>query len=433
MRYILISLCCVAVVFSQEKDSSLNETIQHLQNLIDAVKQNTKLQKQNTKLQKQIQDLTAQNKELKSQVSPKGSRGWTFGKVVNNYAHRIHVVSLLKKKTTSTNNGWYDYKSDLSIYVPQKGYIDFSAQGFFTAPDNYRTAYWWMKVIVYGKVAWTMKWNADGVVDLHLDKEGNVTLKSAAKQTQVFAGDTVPKNRPFRFDKWRYPEKFYRNEMDKIYSRIPAAKKNIWEGKDTIFNDKNWSYHQTNNDSYPVGDGNTVILTPDDRGGAAGVVWYKKEVKVPFAVAFEYSIYDDDGGRNKVYNSADGIAFMFAKNAANYDKPPVGSDCGFVKDGTGYGVFFTTYENRRIVVRDGKGDLITDKWDRGIYTHGKWRKVKIVVYADRIEVYVDGKGKPIVRYNRKWNSKHNRIGFAAATGGADSKHEIRNVLIAPLD
>ena len=154
---------------------------------------------------------------------------------------------------------------------------------------------------------------------------------------------------------------------------------------------------------------------------------------MPFAVAFEYSIYDDDGGVNNIYNSADGIAFMFAKNAVKYENPPVGSDCGFIKDGTGYGVFLTTYESRRIVVRDGKGNLMTDKWDNAIYTHGKWRKVKIVVEANRIDVYVDEKSKPIIRHEYKWDATYNRIGFAAATGGADSKHEIRNVLIAPLD
>ncbi|WP_372367602.1 hypothetical protein [Candidatus Uabimicrobium sp. HlEnr_7] len=421
MKYIITFFCLMAIAFCQEK-TSLQQTINHLETILE----NAKKYKQ---LEKQVQELTAKNEELKKQIPQKGSRGWTFKSINNDYSDFVHIISLSNKK--STRGGWYGYKDDLSIYIPQKGYIDFSAQGFFPSPNNYSTAYWWIKVIINEKVLWTMKWNGDGVIKLDIDKSGHITLESGSSTTQVFSGDKVPVNRPFRYDKWRYPNKFYNGQMDKILSRIPE-KTQTWKDKDTYFNDKNWNYYQTNNKQYPVADGNTVTLTPDDRTEAAAAVWYKKEVSIPFAVAFEYSIYDNDGGINNIYNSADGFVFMFAKNAKKYNNPPTGGDCGFKKDGTGYGVFFTTYESRRIMVRDGNDSLITDKWDKSIYTHGKWRKVKIVVYANKINVYLDKNSKPTISHEYKWNNEYKNIGFSAATGGADSEHKIRNVFIAPL-
>ncbi len=212
-----ILIACLIIGFSANicfaQNQSLDNTIEHLENLL-------KLAKENKVLKKELE----KEKERKKEKAEGGARGWTFGSLTNQYTHPVHIVSIVVENSVSQATGWYGYKDDLSIYVPEKGYIDFSAQGFFIAPDNYSEAYWWTKVIVYGKEFWTMKWNGDGIVHLSIQEDGSVSLKSGASNTMIFSGDRVPQERPLSDQKWRYPKKFYKGEPDKIYSRIQEKK-----------------------------------------------------------------------------------------------------------------------------------------------------------------------------------------------------------------
>lgn len=196
-------------------------------------------------------------------------------------------------------------------------------------------------------------------------------------------------------------------------------------------------FSKNNKNGYPKINRYEITLVPDQKKKAAGVIFLKSKMGVPFEINFDYSIYGDDGG--DPWASADGLVFMFCKNSSAYEtqKPPTGGNRGFIEDGTGYGVHFAIYGwNRGILLKDGYGDLLKSAFfdrnsaRRDIYTHGEWRHVKITVHESSIVVFYEG--KPVLRWDYKIDTEHKGIGFGAATGAADGEHKIRNVTVKPV-
>jgi hypothetical protein len=195
--------------------------------------------------------------------------------------------------------------------------------------------------------------------------------------------------------------------------------------------------HRTNNRGYPkFGKKGQVTLTPDNSYGAAGVIWLKKSIELPFKVEFEYSIFDDDGGVDN--NSADGIVFMFCKNKNDYKNHPNGGTRGFIKDDTGYGLDLKTYSGEEIRLINGRGDvmksmssyLFPPSTGQRIYTHGQWKKVSLLI--TKKGVTVGFAGKTLFHHKMTIDARHRGIGFGAATGGSDSAHHLRNIQLLPL-
>jgi hypothetical protein len=240
---------------------------------------------------------------------------------------------------------------------------------------------------------------------------------------------------PYELQQWDLIETS-RSEALTIARRYFAAKTSSTQVVDLDFNPVQVSsFHNQNAQDYPQWAGDAMVLLPDNLYGAAAAVFLKTDVAAPFVIEFEYSLFDDDGGTGEIWNSADGLTFMFLKNRAAYEvagvTPPTGGGQGFIRDGTGYGVFFSIYGERRIELRDGDGNILTSsQYFVGataphIYTHGQWQPVRIEINRDGVNV--DSGGERIFNWNGELSDTFAGVGFSAATGGADAEHKIRNI------
>jgi hypothetical protein len=177
-----------------------------------------------------------------------------------------------------------------------------------------------------------------------------------------------------------------------------------------------------------------LTLTPRDTYSAAGVAFLKKKFPLPFEISFEFNIWDKDGGPMKIWNSANGICLMLGKDETLYsnEDPPAGSGMGFITDagGTGIGLFYETYGNRQVTFKDDRGQVFASVSDPRIYTDGAWQKTTIRVTEESIDLFFDN--DLIKHWDGKVDFDRNTVAFSAATGGADSRHQVRKIVISPL-
>ncbi len=184
-------------------------------------------------------------------------------------------------------------------------------------------------------------------------------------------------------------------------------------------------YYGVNNPGYPRASGTQLEMIPDNRGNAAAVAFHTRPVNGPFAVELDYSVWDDDGG--PIWNSADGISVMFGRDERSYQRqqPPTGAARGVIRDGTGYAVHVALYGNDRgLILTDANGRVLAQQRDPSVYTHGRQRSLRVEV--DRgVRVYLDG--RVAMQYNGRLDLRGSGVAIGAATGGADARHDVRNV------
>ncbi|MCL6270887.1 hypothetical protein M3P05_13235 [Sansalvadorimonas sp. 2012CJ34-2] len=206
-------------------------------------------------------------------------------------------------------------------------------------------------------------------------------------------------------------------------------------GQTTCFNftEKNWSFLNNNfAKGWPkvLAPGELELL-PDNMFGAGVAAVLRNSIRPPYEVSFEFSTYDDDGGKNLVWNSADGIAFFFLKSGESYGEPPAGNQMGFSRNGGGYAITMPTYGQRRATFRTSDGLDHKVVPFRQAYTHGEWVPVRIQVMPNRVIAWGGKWGLIDATFN--FDMTYNDLGFSAATGRADGLHKIRNFCIRTLD
>ncbi len=199
------------------------------------------------------------------------------------------------------------------------------------------------------------------------------------------------------------------------------------------------------NYGFPRWDQGELLLVPDTLKNAAAAALLHDDLAPPFIVEFEYSISNsEDPGSGWEGAPADGITFMFLKNRAEYDgvDPKGGSSRGTVGS-TGYAIHFQLFGvnmyDRALFLQDGSKSNLEpgnnmDAVSRSllsrlpdIYTDGAWRKVRIAVTRDSVDV--NYAGFDVLSWKGPLNTEFKGIGFSAANGGADADHRIRNVKI----
>jgi hypothetical protein len=195
------------------------------------------------------------------------------------------------------------------------------------------------------------------------------------------------------------------------------------------------SFRDQNAQGYPRWENGEVVLLPDNLYNAAVALFLTSEITVPFVIEFEYSLVDDDGSARDVGNPADGLTFMFLKNRAAYEVagvvPPDGKEQGFIPDGTGYGVFFSIYGERRIDLKDGDGNILTSSQyflsnaTPEVHAHSAWQPVRIEVNRDNVSV--DAGGQQVFSWHGELTGTFAGAGFGAASGGGDAAQKIRNI------
>lgn len=190
---------------------------------------------------------------------------------------------------------------------------------------------------------------------------------------------------------------------------------------------KQVTLYSTRNPGFPRIVDQELFLLPEDRGSAAGMAFLRTPVQPPFAVEFEYSIFDDDGG--SAWNSGDGLALLFGRRRpARNVSLPTGGARGQVPDGSGYGVHLALYGERQLVLTDGNGQPLKSTSQPALYTHGRWSTVRVEVERNAIRVYLDGIQQ--LEWEGRVDDTHAGLALAAASGAADGRHAVRNLRIA---
>jgi hypothetical protein len=187
------------------------------------------------------------------------------------------------------------------------------------------------------------------------------------------------------------------------------------------------------NGGFPLFAGGEVTLTPNmnDRGS---VIIYERAVVPPFTVNFEYQITDTDGCAQPAcqYNSADGIAFFFAKDTSRYlvESPPTGGGRGVIADGTGVTLSFEIYAGNKLTLRGPTGTSLTSV-ATVVYTGDTWRQGKIIVTASTLLLFLDGSMTPTLSYTSPtaWDTTFQWLGFGGGTGGAAAEQKLRAVKV----
>lgn len=192
-------------------------------------------------------------------------------------------------------------------------------------------------------------------------------------------------------------------------------------------------YGNLQNPGYPSLDpeSGVLTLTPVDVYGASGVAFLNEPTTVPFVLTFEFNIWDDDGGTSwgKRYNSANGISVIFAKDNSAYATtvPPAGSAMGFIGGESALGIFFKTYEKRQVLLKDRNG-VLAKKKEKRVYTNGNWQKARVIVNSDGIIVQFDD--DIVLEWQGELPFAVTSVAFGAGTGGSNSRHQIRNVVLS---
>ena len=216
---------------------------------------------------------------------------------------------------------------------------------------------------------------------------------------------------------------------------VPAQPEQALQPSEAIcykFTEKNWDFrHNIWAKGWPrVLTPGELELLPDNKFNAGAAAVLNNTMRPPFEVTFEFSTYDDDGGPNQVWNSADGIAFFFFKNGAEYGTPPSGNRMGLSRSAGGYAVTLPIYGQRRATLLTADGIELKYVPFRQAYTHGKWVPVRIQVMPNR--VIVKGDKWLLMDTSFNFDTQHSALGFSAATGAADSQHKVRNFCIRSL-
>lgn len=196
------------------------------------------------------------------------------------------------------------------------------------------------------------------------------------------------------------------------------------------FDDATWDYYTTPNNALAASNDPELVFMPDDAVNVGAAVMYSQGVAMPYTVSFEYSVFDDDGAENgSTFNSADGVSLFVAKDQAAYvgTEPPAGGSLGIIADGTGYAIGFPIFEPRRVEILDGTGNVIAGPITPvpSTYPHGQWRTVSVHVSSAGLEVSYEG--AEVLTFVGALDESFDRIGLAAATGGSDGEHRVRNV------
>ena len=198
------------------------------------------------------------------------------------------------------------------------------------------------------------------------------------------------------------------------------------------FREKQWRFFRSNpKQKLPkVGKIPELLLTPDNTFHTGVAAAINSPVKPPFEISFDYSTWDDDGSEWAIWNSADGLAFFFLKDASDYGNPPDGGALGLNPEGGGYAVWFKLYDTRSVGLT-GPGDITLD-WERfaKAYTQRQWVPVKIEVCEDSIQVWAND--QPVLNHHAAIDDTYSDLGFSAATGAADAEQAVRNLCIKPL-
>lgn len=191
-------------------------------------------------------------------------------------------------------------------------------------------------------------------------------------------------------------------------------------------------YSNSNNPGYPSVHDGVITLTPEENYGASGVAFMKKGMPAPFILSFEFAIWDSDGAPGMTHwNSADGINVMVGADESVYaaTEPPSGGGLAYVPEAGGLRLLFKTYGKRKVELANAT-TVLAEVFEPRVYTDGEWQAVQLEVTKTGVALRFDD--RTVLNWRGDIQSGELSVAFGAATGGANSRHQVRNIVVTRL-
>lgn len=146
----------------------------------------------------------------------------------------------------------------------------------------------------------------------------------------------------------------------------------------------------TNKSQYPVITHRTYMLTSEMEQGMGSVLWFDLPYKNHFSIDFDFMNARSRRWSAHPDETADGMCLSLFKEKTAYVKGvPVGGAKTFIADGTGLGVYFNLYMQRKVQLIDGNGrDLCAQEAET--FTDNSWYHATVTVDGTKLSVTIEG-------------------------------------------
>lgn len=173
----------------------------------------------------------------------------------------------------------------------------------------------------------------------------------------------------------------------------------------------------------------TYELTSEMEQGTGCVLWFDQPYKNHFSIDFDF--YNARSRRWSAHpdETADGMCVSLFKEKASYTKGkiPTGGAKTFIADGTGLGVNFNLYMDRKVQVIDGKGrELCAQEADT--FTDNNWYHATVTLDGTVLIVTIEGTEVLRCTVSSTFTSGSG-FGIGASTGDVVATQSIKNVTL----
>jgi hypothetical protein len=191
----------------------------------------------------------------------------------------------------------------------------------------------------------------------------------------------------------------------------------------------NPKFFSTDLTKYPKRTHRAYQLTSEFDGSTGSVIWFDQPYQKHFSIDFDFSNSKSTRWSAHPDETADGMCVILFKDKNSYATAqlPVGEPKTFIKDGTGLGVYFNLYLERKVQVIDGSGKILCTN-NVETYTEGDWQHASVKVDDGVLSVYIEGAS--VLRCPIPQNfAPAAGFGIGAATGGGTANQHVKNVTI----
>ncbi|MDE0819928.1 MAG: hypothetical protein OSA95_02340 [Opitutales bacterium] len=170
-----------------------------------------------------------------------------------------------------------------------------------------------------------------------------------------------------------------------------------------------------------------MVLTQTKKRQSSGWIWMNDELAPPFEISLEY-LAKTRANKGRIANHS-GISNLFCKIPNGKEKPDIKVNPGFINDGSGYALLFSTSGNKKgFRLLDAKGKVLENSSKENTHSGGKWKKVGLRVQNEGIHVYFENQSVFSIA-NPNLKDMQGGLAIVAASNKVQCMHAIRNLSI----
>jgi len=180
---------------------------------------------------------------------------------------------------------------------------------------------------------------------------------------------------------------------------------------------------------YPVVTHRTYMLTPEMDQGTGSVLWFDLPYTNHFSIDFDFMNARSRRWSAHPDETADGMCLSLFKEKTAYVKTnvPVGGAKTFIADGSGLGVNFNLYMDRKVQLIDGHGRELCAR-EAETFTDNEWYHATLTVDGTKLSVTIQGEVVLECTIQPSFVSGTG-FGIGASTGDVVATQSIKNITL----